>query len=74
MKTKEELNTLKDEVCALRDQLAALNDDELAEVVGGVGMIRMACGNFTMRPTLPVNSFLCAGGAYVADTVEGSIK
>lgn len=35
MKTKEELNTLKEEVEALNKKLAELNEDELAQVFGG---------------------------------------
>ena len=36
MKTKEELNALKNEVKDLNAKLAELNDDELKEVVGGI--------------------------------------
>ena len=36
MKTKEELNALKEEVEALNKKLAELTEDELAQVVGGV--------------------------------------
>ena len=35
MKTKEELNTLKEEVENLRKKLAELSEDELKQVVGG---------------------------------------
>ena len=35
MKTKEELNTLKNEVEALNKKLAELSEDEMKEVVGG---------------------------------------
>ena len=35
MKTKEELNTLKNEVEALNKKLAELSEDELNEVAGG---------------------------------------
>ena len=35
MKTKEELNTIKEEVEAVRGKLVELTDDELAEVAGG---------------------------------------
>ena len=37
MKTKEELNTLKDEAETLKGKLAELSEDELAEVTGGIG-------------------------------------
>ena len=36
MKTKEELNALKEEVEALNKKLAELTDEELAQVSGGV--------------------------------------
>ena len=35
MKTKEELNALKEEVEALNKKLAALTEEELAQVAGG---------------------------------------
>ena len=35
MKTKEELNALKNEVEALNKKLAELNEEELAQVTGG---------------------------------------
>ncbi len=35
MKTKEELNALKEEVETLNKKLAELNEEELAQVVGG---------------------------------------
>ena len=35
MKTKEELNALKEEVETLNKKLAELTEDELAQVVGG---------------------------------------
>lgn len=35
MKTKEELNTLKEEVEALRMKLAELDEEELQQVTGG---------------------------------------
>ena len=35
MKTKEELNALKEEVEALNKKLAELNEEELAQVAGG---------------------------------------
>ena len=36
MKTKEELNALKEEVEALNTKLAVLTEEELAQVCGGV--------------------------------------
>ena len=36
MKTKEELNELKEEVETLNKKLAELNEEELAEVAGGI--------------------------------------
>ena len=35
MKTKEELNAIKEEVEAVRGKLAELSEEELAEVAGG---------------------------------------
>ena len=37
MKTKEELNALKEEVKNLNKKLAELNEEELALVIGGTG-------------------------------------
>ena len=37
MKTKEELNALKEEVKNLKKKLAELNEEELALVIGGTG-------------------------------------
>lgn len=37
MKTKEEFNKLKNEVEALNGKLSELNEEELSEVVGGLG-------------------------------------
>ena len=37
MKTKEELNALKEEVETLRKKLAELTEEELAQVSGGSG-------------------------------------
>ena len=37
MKTKEELNALKEEVETLNKKLAELTDEELAQVTGGFG-------------------------------------
>ena len=36
MKTKEELNALKEEVETLNEKLAELTEEELAQVTGGV--------------------------------------
>ena len=36
MKTKEELNSLKEEVEALNKKLAELSEEELAQVTGGL--------------------------------------
>ena len=37
MKTKEELNELKEEMKTLNTKLAELNEEELEQVIGGVG-------------------------------------
>ena len=39
MKTKEELDKLKDEFEALNKKLAELTEDELEQVTGGIGDI-----------------------------------
>ena len=36
MKTKDELDAIKEEIDALNKKLAELTDDELAQVAGGV--------------------------------------
>ena len=36
MKTKEELNTLKEEVEAVNEKLQELTDEEIAQVTGGI--------------------------------------
>ena len=38
MKTKEELDALKEEYNALNKKLAELTDEELAQVAGGIGV------------------------------------
>ena len=40
MKTKEELDALKEEVKALNNKLMDLNDEELAQVTGGLTLGR----------------------------------
>lgn len=45
MKTKEELNVLKEEVEALNKKLAALTEEELAQVAGGVVICTDDCEN-----------------------------
>lgn len=39
MKTKEELNAIKEEVEALNKKLSELNDDELKQIVGGMKVV-----------------------------------
>ena len=39
MKTKEELNAIKEEVEALNKKLSELNDDELKQIVGGMKIV-----------------------------------
>ena len=41
MKTKEELNALKNEVKALNKKLAELTEEELAQVSGGISVPRV---------------------------------
>ena len=54
MKTKEELNALKEEVEALNKKLAELSVEELAQVSGG-GEVKKAPLNMTKCP-------FCGGG------------
>ena len=42
MKSKEELNTLKEEIENLNQKLAELTEEELTQVVGGFGPEQMA--------------------------------
>ena len=48
MKTKEELNALKEEVEVLKKKLAELTEEELDQVSGGVSSDILGCG-----PVLP---------------------
>ena len=45
MKTKEELNVLKEEVEALNTKLAVLTEEELTQVCGGVVICTDDCEN-----------------------------
>ena len=49
MKTKEELNALKEEVETVSRKLAELTDEELAQVSGGFGPEQMASSEETVR-------------------------
>ena len=49
MKTKEELNALKEEVETVNEKLHELTDEELEQVVGGV-----LCGKAYLAVTTPV--------------------
>ena len=49
MKTKEELNALKEEVETLNKKLHELTDEELAQVAGGVLLYEPADGAETSR-------------------------
>ena len=50
MKTKEELNALKEEVEAVSRKLKELTKEELEQVVGGVNKISEASGLAKRRP------------------------
>lgn len=52
MKTKEELNALKNEVEALNKKLSELTDDELKEVAGGVEGYQKTNGPKFISPLL----------------------
>ena len=49
MKTKEELNAIKNEVEALNKKLSELNEDELKEVTGGLTMKPDSCPFDTLK-------------------------
>ena len=51
MKTKEELNVLKNEVEALNAKLGELTDDEMEQVIGGIDESRML-GRHNIREPL----------------------
>ena len=51
MKTKEELNALKNEVEALNAKLAVLADEEMMQVIGGIDESRML-GRHNIREPL----------------------
>ena len=55
MKTKEELNELKEEVEALNKKLAELTEEELAQVSGGAGKA-FTSGNYTVGDWVKTNS------------------
>ena len=63
MKTKEELNALKNEVEALNKKLGELNEEELAQVGGGFCFCPMhcdACGfNTVWSGSYPGQTFDC---------------
>ena len=54
MKTKEELNVLKEEVEALNKKLAELTEEELAQVSGGAGKA-FTSGNYTVGDWVKTN-------------------
>lgn len=52
MKTKKELESLKEEMAQLKSKLVELSDDELALVTGGFGISKPSIGNLPECPTL----------------------
>ena len=60
MKTKEELNAIKEEVENVNKKIAELTDEELAEVIGGEGVGQGGIGTVTtMSPgTQDVETFI----------------
>ena len=56
MKTKEELNALKEEVETLNEKLAELTDEELAQVSGGgnVPLDDPDGGPAVIKPPVPI--------------------
>ena len=57
MKTKEELNALKNEVEALNAKLAVLADEEMMQVIGGIDESRML-GRHNIREPLSDSNLL----------------
>ena len=57
MKTKEELNALKNEVEALNAKLAVLTDEEMMQVIGGIDESRML-GRRNIREPLSDSNLL----------------
>ena len=55
MKTKEELNALKERIETLSKELRALSDEELEYVTGGVGVMneKLYMGNTWSNSTQP---------------------
>ena len=47
MKTKEELNALKEEVEAVNEKLQELTPEEIAQISGGIGLL---CGKCDLVP------------------------
>ena len=72
MKTKEELNALKEEVKAMSNKLAELNEDELEQVTGGVNNFNKS---FTKSITL-ISAGICGKSVNVNEvlTVTPSSK
>ena len=52
MKTKEELNKLKEEVETLKSKLAELNEEELEQVAGGLKFVPILLKNDLKNPDL----------------------
>ena len=50
MKTKEELNVLKNEVEVLNQKLSALTEEELEQVTGGVDFNITDWNNYSSQP------------------------
>lgn len=53
MKTKEELNALKEEMETLNRKLAELSDDELKQVAGGEELLRSIQWGTDIAPDFP---------------------
>ena len=53
MKTKEELNALKEEVEALNKKLAELSDEELQQVAGGAASPGLVTPSLMPSPLMP---------------------
>ena len=64
MKTKEELNALKEEVETLNKKLAELSEDEMAAVTGG--LIPIIFASSPCEPKSSQRSENCSAGGAVA--------
>ena len=65
MKTKEELNALKEEVENLNNKLAELSEDEMEEVTGGIVSLK--------QPAFIYNMFMEKSGENITQALQNRI-